>query len=338
MKKIDIDTILSETLKSDELPPLSLIQKTKAAASVEMQSTQKYGTRRLSRVLFVAAVICLALGTTITAIATNFFGLRDMLLPSSVPLNIYLVDNDGNRIHNPGLPWADFVEANPDAQIVEHKLDAVALQGLPGSPEFDAIQMWWKMHMMPYDGRKLSPEKIAEAHGLIYQGHSDVINYYEVDPSDFEPFFEIIAYEPFFDESISAFPGYVYPLGTFSFDGYYGNSSFQFRHTRKGTLDLAFWQVSDITAFDDWSYTNKNGTTALLMQDARYSVIIVGTDRAFIIITIHGGNEPFLYEYCLRAYNEGRNPEGSIFETVTIGISKSELEALVDMIDFTKLK
>ena len=293
-----------------------------------------------AKTLLIAAVITiLSVGLIGTAIGTNLFRMRDMLLPSGIPQRTFLVDSRGKEIINEGLPWDEFVKENPDATEVTVildsviKLDSVVLQGLPGSPEFDAAQMYWQMHMQPYDGARLSPNEIAEAHGLIYETPTALTNYYEIDPNDFESFQERIATAPFLSESLEAFPGYVYNLGTFSFTGYYGENVFDMHHTRKGTFHIAFYQVTDVSVFDEWEYTNIHGTDVMLMQDDRYSIILADTETAFIMITIHGGREPFLYEYSRKWYAGDYDSE-----PVLIEISKETLENIADMININYLR
>lgn len=297
-----------------------------------------YKKRNLTKIFLVAAIITILSAVMfITAYAVNLFGLRDMLLPDDIPPIMLLVDNEGKEIINPGLPWEEFVETNPDAVEMEYHLDSVVLQGFPGSPEYEAAQMWWRMHQTPFEGVRLSPKEIAEVHGLIYQSQDDLTNYYEIDRNDFEPFLARIAYEPFIkeDESLLVFPGSVYDLGTFNFGGWYGNSEFSMRSTRKGTFDTAFWQVTDINTFE-WSYNNINGSELLLMQSKNYSVIIADTEAAFIVITINGGMEPFYNEWCVKEFQDGT--ENPSVQTVLIQITQADLEEFADMIDFTKLK
>ncbi|MDR2600370.1 MAG: anti-sigma factor [Oscillospiraceae bacterium] len=291
------------------------------------------------------AIFILMFGTA--ALATNLFGMRDMLLQSNADTGTYLVDNEGNEIINSGLPWEDFVAANPDATEVEFELYYVTVSGLPGSPEFEAAQMWWRMHMEEYEGHKLSPEEIAVEHGLIFQGEDNIINYYEIDPDNFEPFLHRIAYGSFLDESLIVYPGYVYDLGTFRFDGYYGDSGFSIRSTRKGTFDLVYGIVSDISAYEQWPYVNTYGTKILLLQDEISSVIIVDTDEAFIMITVNGGSE-ISQTYNIKGFREAYDLyEATGDETyldnfgpemIDLLITRSDLEQLADMIDFSRLK
>jgi len=287
-----------------------------------------------ARTLLVAAVITvLSVGLIGTAIAANLFGMRDMLLPNKAPPMTILVDDEGKEIINHGQAWDDFVRENPAATEVEVKLDSVVIHGLPGSPEYKAAQMWWSTHMQPYDGVILSPEEIAELHGLVFEDVNNHTDYNEINPNDFEPFLARIATESFLDEAFETTPGFVYDLGSFSFTGYYGESSFNFNHTRKGTFHLAFSQVEDVSAFESWEYTNIYGSDMFLMQDNRSSIILADTETAFIMITIHGGREPFLYEYSKKWLSGDYDSE-----PVLIEISKETLEDLADMININYLK
>jgi len=293
-----------------------------------------------AKTLLIAAVITiLSVGLIGTAIGTNLFRMRDMLLPSGVPQRTFLVDERGKEIINDGLPWDEFVKENPDATEVTvildsvTKLESVVIHGLPGSPEYEATQMWWRTNMQPYDGVKLSPKEIAELHGLVFEDFDNLTNYNEIDPNDFEPFLARIATESFLDESFETSAGYVYDLGSFSFTGSFGENSFDFNHTRKGTFHLAFSQVKDVSAFEAWEYTNIHGSDMLLMQDDRYSIILADTETAFIMITIHGGREPFLYQFSKKWLAGDYDSE-----PVLIEISKETLENIADMININYLR
>jgi hypothetical protein len=303
-----------------------------------------------SKAILIAATISILVVSLVgTAFATNLFGVRDMLLQGDVLMGPFLVDNEGKEIINPSLPWEDFVAANPDATEVELKFDYIAVSGLPGSSEFEAAQMWWRMHMMPYDGQVLSPEEIAEEHGLIYQGDDNITNYYEIDRNNFEPFLNRIAFGPFLDESLRVFPGYVYDLGTFSLDGFYGYSEFSIRYTRKGTFDIVFRPSSDIKTHEQWSYVNAGGTEMLLIQGETESIIIVDKEEAFIMISVIGGSVPTQW-YNMRRFSEAEaydlykatGDESYLDkfgpEMVDLLITRSDLEQFADMIDFNKLK
>jgi len=72
MKAIDIDNILTETLKSNEQPSGDLMAKVKTGAAREPISRKSKNSKRFIRIL-IAAVLCLVTGGTVFAVSNNYF-------------------------------------------------------------------------------------------------------------------------------------------------------------------------------------------------------------------------------------------------------------------------
>jgi len=289
MKPNDIDIILSDTLKSNELPPPGLIDKIKSTADSENMSNQKHGVKRLSRVLIAAVASGLIIGATVTAVATNFFGLRDMTLPG---------------------PDAPDAYDTPVGTIAAPPVQLVTLQGFPGSPEHAAAVEWqeyyntldinlilevygdsWHMPEEYWNYGAYSPEMVYKIHEILEKYDLALFGRMMLEVETPELYLDSIAKGPIFTDSSINYYGYKYESGTFQFDSNYGGVGFQFRASRKGVFDNVFLNITDLNDYTEWSYTNAFGTQLFLMQSAYKSLILSDTDDFFIAVNIMAGAE-----------------------------------------------
>jgi len=319
MKTNDIDIILSESLKTNELPPQEMMFNIKSVANGRLTSRHTKRGKRTMKVFVVAATVCLIFGFTITAIATNFFGLRDLALPQPEDEIVHIFEK-------------------PDGTIVERPQQLVSLQGYPGSPEY-AAAVEWQEFLNTYDINATAAaadangnwggvpkeyqryaysmemvEKIDEIlvkYGLTLRGE-------DVDIQSAEHFKELIAYGPLFTDSSIKFAGYMYTCGTFQFDAW-GRLDFQFRSVRKGVFDDVFLNVGNPDDYSEWNYENAFGVQLLLAQNTFKSLILLETEVSFIAINILSGTD------------------GDIWSLAS-PFTRSDLEEFADTIDFSQLR
>ena len=273
------------------------------------------------------------------AYAVNLFGIRDLLMPN--PITVMTYDDF------PGTE-DEYREIHPDGTLEDVTMYYLSLQGIAGSPEYEAMLEWRTFvdnydveynneqrdpesgRSMGEDGRYIPYEyswygaytwemvdklnEILETYGLVING--DVHDY-----STWNDFRESIATGQFLDESIiTAFPGYRWDSGTFKFEGRYGDIWFQLRSCRKGTFDYVLDMVDDISGFsDEWIYKNTNGVELLLVQSPARSLVITETETAFIFIDICSG------------------PESAQMFTRSL-IDRNGLEQFADLFDIEQLK
>ena len=320
----DIDVLLKELLKSNELPPPALVQHVKCAAENVTQRPYKRGRNRLFRT-FALAALCLIISiSAVAAFGANIFGVRDLLLPNPGPMGTI---------------------EQPDGTAEEFTMDFISLQGFAGSPEH-AAAVAWQNFLHNIDGSNTLiisgdidldrlPEKFSEYeiifendlpeipeeyafYGVLLPGQREklheILETYELrilgaltQYDDLETFHASVADGPFLDDRITAYPGYRFESGTFQFDGQYGDIWFQFRSSRKGVFDTVFLMIDDVQNFTERNFENVHSTELTLMQSTNASLIILETETAFIVVSI------------------GR-------------INQSELEQFANLIDFRQLK
>ena len=279
------------------------------------------GGRRLMRVAVIAAAICLTLAFTVAAIATNFFGLRELALPQPETEVVHVFEL-------------------PDGSIEERPQQLITLQGFAGSPEH-AAAVEWQEFLNTYDVVAAAvaadaagdwggvPEEywaygvyslemvakvdeIAGKYGLSLLGEKLVFD-------SMEEFQKSIASGYLFTDDSIAFNGYKFTSGTFQFDGW-GLIEFQFRASRKGVFDSVFLNIGSIDDYTEWNYENAFGTQLILMQSEYKSLIILETDIFFIVVNVLVGTD------------------GDFWQESTPPFERSDLEHFADLIDFSQIK
>jgi len=269
MKTHDIDAVLKETLKSNEIPPIGLIHRAKFAAM-----EQRQGGNRLARSLAVVALCIFLVGGSITAFATNFLGLRNLILPGGEPSTqlISLQGFAGSKEHAAAAEWQSFLST----------YDVAAVVAALGNNWGDVPEEY-----RPYGAYDMTmAEKIREIAGKyelsLFGKMSDLAQ---------EELQAGIATGPLFTDDSIWFGGYLYESGTFQFDAGHGDLGFQFRSSRKGVFDNVFLNIGDIANYSEWNYKNAQGTPLLLMQSGDKSLILLETDTAFIVVNVLAGTD-----------------------------------------------
>jgi len=288
--------------------------------NISVMGIQRTDSRRISKVVVIAATVCLILGLTVTAMATNIFGLRDFALPNTGVVHSYV---------------------RPDGTIGERSQQLVALSGFSGTPEHTA-SVEWQEFLNTYDVWRAAiaadasgdwggvPEEFRgygvyslemaaklsetmERHGLALRG--EILDIHTQDELQ-----DSIANGSIFSDDSIWFMGYKFSSGTFQFDGSYGNIGFQFRASRKGVFDEVFLNIGNIEDYTEWSYENTNGTQLLLAQSNYKSLIVVETDVFFISVNILAGTD------------------GDEWMPSVPPFTRTDLESFADLINFEQLR
>ena len=306
----NFDTLIYDSLKINDTPPLDLVNQIKSAASGTVKYEFKRNNYQMMKGL-IAAVLCLVVGVAATAVAANFFGLRDLIVP-----------NENNRV---------IVEFS-NGGVEERHVQLISLQGFAGSPEHDAAVMWqlflneydvdasfaaigdnWADFWASFPAEYLyygvvSLEMVAKIDEITEKFGLSLFGSF-IDFASVGDFIDTILVGPLFPNNHSVIAsGYKFESGTFQFDAHFRGIDFQFRNSRKGVFDNVFLNVGDITEYTEWNYENAFGMPLLLLNSPHKSLIILETDNAFIAVNILSS------------------------------LSPEALEAFADVIDFTQLR
>jgi hypothetical protein len=276
----------------------------------------KHYTRKASRVLLIAAVIVMVISSA--AFAIYQFSLKDL--------------------------------EGPVVQIGAEEVHTISLNGLKGSPEYEAAQKWEIYVNERYkEGQNmLSPgyvddgsdmylycnafsqeakdtlDDILDEYGLnMHNTHSDVKSFDELYTElGINGFMQAIG-------SSGEFPvgGTFYDDGSFSFncattlpDG--SDARYQFYRLVKGSFTRIGNLWADAGDYEEWAYTTASGETVLLAISANLSIMAVNFENCFVFVNILSGTENS---------DESRTSYGAH------PVDRSDLEAFADSFDIVAL-
>jgi len=353
----DIETALKNA-KHIEVPDSTFDRVENVLRSLDGKKDSASMKPRYRKPAFIAAVIVVSMLMLSTfAIAANVFGIRDLFSPVTVPAitfdNFPGTEEEYREIQPDGTLddiTVDLISLQGFAGSPEHAAAIELRNSVFPDPynsvntaiattqeDFDELtRQFGDSHQIilveyldeipmvyrgygAYTWEKIEQvNEIAEKYGLILIG--DFVMFDWSDASQWEVFQNEIAYGPFLDDSLIAQPGSLWDSGTFLFDiRYEDDINIQVFSSRKGVLDGRLFPVDDITDYSHKYYENVFGSQLLLMQNKFHSFIIIDTETAFVVVSIHAGSETLMDENTYAPY--------------TI-----DLEHFANLIDFTLLK
>ncbi len=248
----------------------------------------------------LAAAVALLAALSVLAVAANFFGLRDVLLPEKG--SVYVTDENGVVI--PGeREFKDFV----------------SLSGWGDTPESKALAEWEAFRQSyDQDGAIISeignePTGFEDRYGfyLVYTQEmadklEEIIAKYDLKlhqwMEDVLPGTWTIAAGEFYRENVTPYSGYIYENGTFRFDGDaelgagelkgYGPIEYQFSRSVKGTFDDVALNIGDLSDFEEWGYRTADGTPVTLGLGAwNRSLILADLGDSFVLVNVLTGKQ-----------------------------------------------
>lgn len=247
----------------------------------EAYETMKYTRRRPAKgLLLLAAVVAVLAALTTAAVATDFFHLRDLLLPQR---------------QESALPSA------PDSA------DIIGLSGYLGTPESLALTEWQDF-LAGYDvsaaanAADQNPQPLDDRYSL-YQAynremadkldeitakyglklHTQMIDAYQ-HPEAMEGIWEALG-----DNRV--YGAYLYEDGTLHYDGEYDLSGrrtvdYQFMRTVKGTFNEVILAIGDVRQYQEWSYTTAGGQMVQLALSPSKGLLIAELEDSFVTVNV----------------------------------------------------
>lgn len=288
----------------------------------EDYQNMKHG-KSVKRLVMLAAAVALAAALSGLAVAANFFGLRDILLPERH--SVYVTDENGVVV--PGE--------------YEYK-DFVSLSGYNDTPESRALAEWEAfLETYDRDGAIIgeignNPTGFEERYGnyLVYTQEmadklEEIIARYGLKLHSamevvLPTVWPLAAGESFLRENNTAWSGYIYENGTFRYDGEaelegYGKIEYQFSRAVRGSFDDVYLNIGDLSDFREWGYQTADGTMVTLgLGDRNRSLIVADLEDSFVLVNVLAGRE-----------------EDDTFSSGAIG--QAELEALADSFLYSAL-
>ena len=248
----------------------------------------------------LAAAVALLAALSVLAVAANFFGLRDVLLPEKG--SVYVTDENGVVI--PGerefkdfvslSGWGDTPESKAlaewEAFLEDYDRDGSIIAGIGNEPTgFEDRYGFYQVYTQEMADKL---EEIIAKYGLkLHRWMEDVLP--ETWPT---------AVGDFFKENVTPYSGYIYENGTFRFDGDaelgagelkgYGTIEYQFSRSVKGTFDDVVLNIGDLSDFEEWGYQTEDGTSVTLGLGARNrSLILADLGDSFVLVNVLTGRE-----------------------------------------------
>ena len=284
---------------------------------MERLKRKKRNSRRL---VTLAAVICLLAAVSTAAVAADWFGLRELLLPRqqvTMPVDPETGEREVKTVDMIGLSgYLDTVESRALAEWQEF-LDgydvAAAANGddqLPG--QADERYSLYQVYNQEMSDRL---DEIVEKYGLTLHSVMAILM-----PEEWST-----AVGEFALEENMAYSGYIYEDGTFAYDGEaelpgYGVVDYQFRRSVKGCFNEVILNIDDVSQYQEWVYETACGIAVTLALGPFKGFLIADLGDSFVTVNVLAGTET--------------KPD-DIFSSGPISVA--DLEALADSFDFTVL-
>lgn len=248
----------------------------------------------------LAASVALLAVLSALAVAANFFGLRDVLLPEKGSVNV----TDERGVVVPGeYEYKDFVSLSGWGDTPESKAlaeweafregydpDGSIIGSIGNEPTgFEEDYGLYLVYTQEMAGKL---EEIAAKYGLkLHSWMEDVL------PETWP-----VAAGDFCGENVTPYIGYIYENGTFRFDGDaelgdgelkgYGTIEYQFSRSVKGTFDDVALNIGDLGDFEEWGYQTAGGTSVTLGLGARNrSLILADLGDSFVLVNVLTGRQ-----------------------------------------------
>lgn len=259
----------------------------------------KKRSRTISKqIICVAAVVTVLTSLCLAAYVTNFFGLRDLLLPQQ------------HEITLPNGPTEN-VGSNKQEQQTQ-LVDVISLVGFSDTAEAKATAEWQNFLENYDDGGALAqigngPTGFEEDYGLylVYtQEMADKLD--EITAKyglNLHSSMMIAAAAELFGQVGGNFckdhqfgSAYLYEDGTFGFDGSieledYGVLDYQFLRAVRGSFTDTLLNIGNVADYTEWTYTTQDGTMVTLALSGHKALVIVDLPDCFVTINVLAGTD-----------------------------------------------
>ena len=255
----------------------------------EVKKTAKYPGKLTKRTVLLAAALCLFIAFTTVALATNLFGLRDMLVPSNDPEiknEMVLSGYTNSPEYMAAAEWKVFLDSyDTDGSI----LAQVDPEG-PADIHLDEKYTHYNVYTKDMADKL---DQIAAKYGLMLYG-----NFVPEIPASIAEKLIVNDTDEFSDIAFNSLQGgYMFDDGTFSFDGIFDASAgrlsvnYQFRRSVKGVFDPIFLNIGDIETYQEQTLVTASGVHFIAALSEQQAVLIAEFKDCFVCINVIGGTE-----------------------------------------------
>ncbi|MDE7254364.1 MAG: hypothetical protein K2O32_15695 [Acetatifactor sp.] len=253
----------------------------------------------------VVACFCLFLILVvlpIVAIAANWFGLRDLLIPEVPPVSP--AQNE---------EYSGNAQQMPD-QVDERASEFIGLSGYQGSPEGQALAEW-QAFLATYDTDNTILEEIGNGPTETDDTRYGLYGVYTQDMADkleeiiqkyglkLHTDINVVSQEElvfrvggdFMQDGLIRYWAFIYEDGTFGFDGDielqdYGTVAYQFMRMVKGTFNEEVLHIGDVSDYQEFEYVTSGGERVSCALGSDKALIYMDSESCFILMNVMGGS------------------------------------------------
>ena len=290
----------------------------------------------IKKIISVAAIAAVIAAFGITAMATRWYGVKDMVFNNN-DKGIGVTENRGATDSSGNDGVASIVDEGKE------KTDFIALQGYPDSNEYKACAEWnlfcsgydtdgsllnaignssneitekYSMYLVYTQEMADTLEKIVEKYGLTLHNSIEMVG-------NSEELINVANTGDFIGNTNMVLGGYVYDDGTFHFDGdaTIKNSTriaYQFGNYVKGTFSDTFLNIGDANSYTEWIYKTRSGVDVTLALSDSKALVIADLENSYVIINALSGT-------------------GGDDSSVSGGITAQVLQEFADSFDYSKI-
>lgn len=269
-----------------------------------------------------AAVACFCLililvVLPIVAIAANWFGLRDLLIPEVPP-----GPPAQNEEHSENVQ--QIPETEMSDQSDERTSEFIGISGYQGSPEAQALAEW-QAFLAAYDTDYAILEEIGNGPTETDDTRYGLYNVYTQDMADkleeiiqkhglkLHTDINVVSQDElvfrvggdFMQDGLIRYWAYIYEDGTFQFDGDielqdYGMVAYQFTRRVKGTLDDTMLHIGNVSDYQEFEYVTSSGERVGCALGSDKALIYMDSESCFILMNVMGGSNCGVTDCVLR--------------------------------------
>ncbi len=279
------------------------------AEKIKERCKQKSGgqkTMNVKKIICIAAIVAVTATLGITALATRWYGVKDMVF------------NEDNKIaitENTGVPGSSSDVAVSNADTVKEETALIALQGYPDSNEYKANAQW-NLFCAGYDTDHSLLNEVGNGSNEVTEKYPMYLVYTQEMANKLEEIIkkfklslhtsmeivssreELITHAntgDFVGNSNTVLGGYVYNDGTFQYDGealLKNNKQigYQFGNYVKGTFSATYLNIGNANAYKEWTYKTSSGVQVSLALSESKALVIADLENSYTVINVLSEN------------------------------------------------
>lgn len=280
----------------------------------KMKPNKEHPSLRRIITLAMAAALCASI-LGITAYATKLFGILDMdvVLEENPTVEVISINGyQGSAEYNAAVEWQNY-------------LDKSIADGTNEMPRNQETDIYWYYNAFSQEAKDTLDALLDKYDLQMYQERQYVVGQKEL--------YETVGAFNFLPESagLTEITPSGHVIDKTSIYSYVDsadlpngkNIPYDIFRLKKGTFIYTGFLVGDVSKFEEWTYTTKDGVSVVLCLNETKSLMMADLGNSFVLLNIRCGSS-----------NDDPNRSSYGRDALT----KADLETFADMFDFAKLK